>query len=162
MSLVYFISHRFASYSKKGYGIHSPFVYQFQKQILRPKGREKKIYGDENDKVLRMMLRMKHHYKLTDILLLNNNYYNSFDKYHLKYDKTPVLDKKYNLVILGKKDCFGKLSLSNEAFVISIGTRFINSDYSLREKCDFFLDLYKVRVFVFNNGFSHQEFKLVL
>ncbi len=163
--LIQKIRHRLKSHSKKGFGIHSPFVFEFQQKVLYSQKSEEGVlasYGKEQDKVLRLVLRMCEYFDLQNILLLAESYHKGFDRYSVRYDVQSTPDKKYELVVVNASEGFNAVRLAKKAFVVLIGAREELLENALRHKCEVFLDLYEIAICVFNEGLSKQEFKLRL
>ncbi len=164
-SLIEKIGHSLKSHSKRGFGIHSPFVFDFQQRVLHSQKKGESIfagYSKEQDKVLRLVLRMCAYFNLQSILLLGELYCKGFDRYSIRYDAQVAAEKKYELVVVNASEDFNAVCLENKAFVVLTGGRRAILENPLRQKCEVFLDLYEIGVCVFNKGLSKQEFKLRL
>lgn len=156
------IIHRFTASSKKGFGIHSPFVFNFQRKVLNPNLRRGQFYSNEANKVLRLLLRMTSYFNLNAPLLLNSEYRHGFEGYEIDYGTLPIKSSGYDLVVLNADDFFDENYLADEAFVVLKGKHAHIEGNPLRNKCNVFLDLYDVGICVFKKGLSRQEFKMKL
>ncbi len=156
--------HKLLAHSKKGFGIHSPFVFRFQREVLHP-NKGARFYGEyakEQNKVVRLLLRMRSYFNLDCLLVVGDTYQRVFENYAIPYDTELVSTKKYDWVLLNTTESFDVSCLADEAFVVLIGDREALLGNTLRKKCNVFLDLYEVAICVFNKGLSKQEFKLKL
>ncbi len=165
-NLIQKLIHKLKSHPQKGFGIHSPFVFHFQREVLHP-NKGSRFYGEyakEQDKVVRLLLRMRSYFNLDCLLILGDNYQRAFENYAIPYDTELASMKKYDWVLLNTKESFDVSYLADEAFVVLIGDRDREAllENTLRKKCNVFLDLYEIAICVFNNGLSKQEFKLKL
>ncbi len=157
--------HNLKANSKKGFGIHSPFVFEFQQKVLHPQKKGENIfagYSKEQDKTLRLLLRMRAYFDLENILLSAELYHKGFDRYSVRYDAQSAAEKKYELVVVNTSEDFNAINLAKEAFVVFTGERRAIMENVLRQKCEVFLDLYEIGICIFNRGLSKQEFKLKL
>lgn len=159
--LVQKIQHNFKAIPRKGFGIHSPFVFRFQREVLNPK-RPQGQYAKESNKVLRMLLRMTAYFDLKNPLLLTNEYREGFENYQVDYSTLPVKSRGYDLVVLDALDFFDENYLSPNAFVVLTGKQENMQKNPLKRRCSVFLDLYSAGVCIFKKGLSQQEFKLKL
>lgn len=157
--------HRLTALSRKGFGIHSPFIFNFQCKVLNPKKEDKTLYlqiNKEPDKVLRSILRMQIYFDLHNSLVLVKKYQKGFEKYKVSYTAVPYTPQNYNLVVLDATRSFSEKWLQKEAFVVLSGTYKEILQHPLRKKCIVFLNLYYIGICIFKQGLSHQEFRLRL
>lgn len=160
------ILHKLKSRPKRGFGIHSPFVFCFQREVLHPKKKNARLlyktYENEQDKILRLLLRIYTYYKVQEVFLGTEFAEKGFEKYGIAYDNELELSKKYKLAVIGTSSKLDENCLCNQAFVVLTGNRAQILENPLREQCDVFLDLYEIGICVFDKGLSKQEFKLKL
>lgn len=156
------ILHNITAASRRGFGIHSPFVFHFQKEILNPKFSINPFYIREHNKVLRMLLRMIAYFDLRMPLLLNSEYRKDLETYNINFSTLPVKSSGYDLVVLDANDFFDEDYLAEEAFVVLMGKHSSMQKNPLKHRCSVFLDMYNVGVCVFRSGLSRQEFKMKL
>lgn len=162
MFVVQRILHSLKASSRKGFGIHSPFVFRFQREILNSQAAAGHSYAKECNKVLRMLLFMIAHFKLKMPLLLNGEYRKGFENYRVDFCTLPVKSKGYDLVVLDAEEFLDENHLKDEAFVVLTGKYDAIQKNPLKNRCSIFLDLYSAGVCVFRKGLSRQEFKLKL
>ncbi len=157
--------HRLTTLSRRGFGIHSPFIFDFQRNVLHPKKRNAQLYlpfHKEPNKVLKLLLRMHVYFHLGTPLVLTKQYQIGFDKYRIAYQTSQNLVQKYDWVVMNAIQPLSKNVLQKEAFVILTGTYKDIQEHSLKKQCTVFLDLYHIGICIFKKGLSQQEFKLRL
>ncbi len=157
--------HILTAYSKKGYGIHSPFVFDFQRNIIHPKRKSRTIYSEyleEKDKVLRLLLRTKSYYKLDKLLLLTNQYHKKLKEYEINYDTIPQKKTQYNLIIADANQEIDKNFLKHGTFIALLRKNGKFNKNNAYKKCQVFLNFYDLGLCIFNSGLSKEEFKLRL
>lgn len=155
--------HNLTASPKRGFGIHSPFVFRFQQEIVNAKGNEEDTnYNGANYKILRMLLRMHSFYSLKSPLLLSGTYREGFEQLRIPYSTLPIKRNGYDLVVLDSTDFFDENYLKQEAFVILTGNHEKMHSHPLKYRCNVFLDFYSAAVCVFNKGLSAQSFKMKL
>ncbi len=159
------LRHRFTALSRKGFGIHSPFIFDFQRKILHPKRQDKALYlqiNKEKNMALRAVLRMQIYFNLSKILVCPKNWQKGFDQYGFAHDISPQNTQTYDCIVINATDNLAEKWLKEEAFVILIGEYNTVLQHQLRKKCNVFLDLYDIGICIFKKGLSKQEFKLRL
>lgn len=157
------VIHNLKSKSRKGFGIHSPFVYQFQREILNSKARDYTWLSSNKRKqrrVFAMLIRMIKHFELSKLLIFSTHYQKEFEIEHLLYDSNPKQNTKYDLLVLDAMDSTTGSFLSRNSFVMLIGNQEQMNQNFFRQKCDVFLNLYDFGICIFREGLSRQEFDL--
>ncbi len=157
--------HRLTALSRRGFGIHSPFIFDFQRNVLHPKKRNAQLYlpfHKEPNKVLKLLLRMRVYFHLGTPLVLTKQYQRGFDKYGIAYQTLQNPAQKYDWAVINATQPLSKNVLQKEAFVILTGAYKNIQKHSLKKQCTVFLDLYHIGICIFKKGLSQQEFKLRL
>ncbi len=157
--------HILTAYSKKGYGIHSPFVFDFQRNITHPERKSGTIYSkylEETDKILRLLLRTKAYYKLDELLLLTNQYHKKLEEYEINYDTVPQKETQYNLIIADAEQEIDKDFLKHGTFIALLRKNEELKRNNAYKECHVFLNFYDLGLCIFNTGLSKEEFKLRL
>ncbi len=157
--------HKLTSLSPKGYGIHSPFIFNFQRKIVHPQpylGDIYSEYSEEKDKILRLFLRIKSYYKLDNLLLLTKQYHKEFEAYKINYDAVPQKETQYNFIIADTDQRIAKLFLKHGTFIVLLGENKKWLQNSVCKDCQVVLDFYSFGICIFNNGLSTEKFKLYL
>ncbi len=157
--------HKLTALSKKGYGIHSPFVFDFQRKIVHPQRKLGNIYSEyskEKDKTLRLLLRIKSYYKLDKLLLATKRYHEKFKEYNIDYDATAKKGTTYNYIIADATQEIPEDSLKHGTFVALLGKNKEIKQNNACKKCQVFLIFYDLALCIFNNDLSKEEFKLYL
>ncbi len=157
--------HKLTAYSKKGYGIHSPFVFNFQRKIVHPQPHLGDIYLEyaaEKDKQLKLLLRIKSYYKLENLLLLTKQYQKEFEAYKINYDAVPQKKTQYNFIIADADQKIAKHFLKHGTFTVLLGENKKWMQNNVCKGCQVVLDFYSFGICIFNNGLSAEKFKLYL
>ncbi len=116
--------HRLTALSRRGFGIHSPFVFDFQRKILHPKRQDKALYlqvNKEKNKALRAVLRMQIYFELSNTLVFPENWQKGFEQYGFAHDISPQNTQTYDCIVINATDNLAEKWLKKEAFVILTG-----------------------------------------
>lgn len=157
------IIHNLKSKSRKGFGIHSPFVYQFQREILNSKAWDCVLLSSNQrreKRILKVLIRMIKYFGLNKLLILSDVYQRQFNRHGLVYDNNPKENRKYDLLVLGATDFINESFVAKKSFVVLLGNQMEMKQNLFSQKCDVFLNLYSFGICVFREGLSHEEFKL--
>ncbi len=157
--------HKLTAYSKKGYGIHSPFVFNFQRKIVHPQPCLGDIYSEyaaEKDKLLKLLLRIKSYYKLEKTLLLTHQYHKEFKKYKIQHATIQKKEIQYNYIIAESNRKIPKCLHKHGTFIVLLGKNKRWLQNSVCKDCQVILDFYSFGICIFNNGLSTEKFKFYL
>lgn len=158
------LRHKLRAKRRAGFGIQSPFVFNFQKKILNTRKQDGNLFYEfqgEKDKTLRMILRMIRYYTLVEIVDLTGNYIADFERYRISVDREMSPLKTYDLIITLDELSVDRERFSELAFVIFLN-RVGQDNYPKKKMFKFFLNMYSVSIGILYDNYTYEEYRLKL
>lgn len=158
------LRHKLRAKRRAGFGIQSPFVFNFQKKILNTRKQDGNLFYEfqgEKDKTLRMILRMIRYYTLVEIVDLTGNYIADFERYRISVDREMSPLKTYDLIITLDELSVDRERFSELAFAIFLN-RVGQDNYPKKKMFKFFLNMYSVSIGILYDNYTYEEYRLKL
>lgn len=156
--------HKLRAKRRAGFGIQSPFVFNFQKKILNTRKKDGNFFYEfqgEKDKSLRMILRMIRYYNLSEIANLSGRYLSDFERYGIYVDREIAPEKMYDLVITLDEFPAERKQFAELAFVVFLDTMKQNN-HPKKKQFKFFLYMYHISLGIVYDNYTHEEYRLKL